>query len=100
MSTPDPDARVDSGLPDELRPWLEDLRAVQEPVPELDVVLARAAFEARGLDAELAALWDSREHAGPRLRATSPAGDEWYLHLHQPPVEAVVTVTRAGRSCG
>lgn len=98
MTTPDPDDRVDSDLPAELRSWYDDLRGLQEPVPELDVLLARAAYESRDLDGELQVLWDSREHPAELLRGTAPepGHDEWYLSLELDGLSVLVTVTRVG----
>ena len=98
MTTPDPDDRVDGGLHEDLRTWFDALRGLAEPVPELELLLARAAFESQDLDAELLALWDSREHPRAVLRGTEPgdAHDEWYLSLELASLSVLVTVTRTG----
>ena len=93
MSDSRPDDRVDSDLPPDLRSWFEDLQSLREPVPELDLALAKAALGTRDLDAELVALWDSREHAEPLLRGD---GDEWQLALSFGSVDVVLTVVPVG----
>jgi hypothetical protein len=102
VTAPHEDDRVDSDLPADLAPWLQQLQATTEPVPELDLELATAALTTRDLDAELIELWDSREHAPPRpgddadlaqplLRGTE---DEWALSLSVDASDVVVTVVR------
>ena len=95
MSTdaPDADDPVDLDLPADLRPWLHDLRSLGEPVPVLDLELARAAFSSRDLDAELVALWDSREHLEPVHRGEA---DEWQLSLSVGEADVLLTVVPEG----